>query len=191
MTPEERRSIENGVWLCQSCGKLVDGDEATWTVAELRQIKSKAEEKAKAAIGSSKERSQGRLVVHAKYCQYVQHLRCAFVPLKLINERRKGVSIHEAILSLDGVDYRPMLPHVNFTVGECPWLEPPPLRLDGADAKYGAWYFGPSFLSGSRREVVARPDSIAELLVMPVGCEQIRVELEFHYPEKTATEGNS
>lgn len=26
MTPEERKSPENGIWLCQSCSKLIDTD---------------------------------------------------------------------------------------------------------------------------------------------------------------------
>lgn len=26
MTPEERKSFENGIWLCQSCSKLIDTD---------------------------------------------------------------------------------------------------------------------------------------------------------------------
>ena len=28
MTPEERSGIENGIWLCQSCAKKIDDDEA-------------------------------------------------------------------------------------------------------------------------------------------------------------------
>jgi hypothetical protein len=27
MTPEERKSAENGIWLCQNCAKLIDNDE--------------------------------------------------------------------------------------------------------------------------------------------------------------------
>ena len=27
LTPEERSSIENGIWLCKSCARMIDSDE--------------------------------------------------------------------------------------------------------------------------------------------------------------------
>src|SRR5262245_35412963 len=32
LSQEQRRSIENGIWLCQSCAKLVDSDEPRYAV---------------------------------------------------------------------------------------------------------------------------------------------------------------
>lgn len=46
MTSDERKSIENGIWLCQSCAKLIDSDVLRYTVEKLRQWKKQAEEKA-------------------------------------------------------------------------------------------------------------------------------------------------
>ncbi len=46
LTPEQRKSIDNGIWLCQKCGKLIDNDEARYTVAQLRDWKRLAEERA-------------------------------------------------------------------------------------------------------------------------------------------------
>jgi hypothetical protein len=46
LTPEQRKAIENGIWLCQKCGKLVDNDEARYTVLQLREWKRQAEERA-------------------------------------------------------------------------------------------------------------------------------------------------
>jgi len=46
MTPEERSSIENGIWLCQNCGKLVDNDEQRYTAVLLRDWKNRAEAEA-------------------------------------------------------------------------------------------------------------------------------------------------
>src|SRR5437879_977637 len=46
LTPEQRKDIENGIWLCQKCGKLVDNDEARYTVERLREWKRQAEERA-------------------------------------------------------------------------------------------------------------------------------------------------
>lgn len=43
LTPEQRKSPNNGVWMCQNHGKLVDADESRYTVAELRRMKDEAE----------------------------------------------------------------------------------------------------------------------------------------------------
>ena len=42
-SPEQRKSAENGIWLCQSCSKLIDSDEKRYTVELLQEWKSKAE----------------------------------------------------------------------------------------------------------------------------------------------------
>lgn len=183
ITAEERRSICNGIWLCQSCGKKVDGDHTTWSVAELVRRKVDAEERAKDAIGR-RAHDPGRLFVQAEACVFVHHFRGAFIRLRIVNERRRGISIQDACLKLDGVDHRPSIQPVSFVVG-CPWLAPPPLRLDASDAVYGAWFFGHSFM-GLGDEVVAGPDSTAELLVVPVGRPSIRTKLDFVYPPKQA-----
>src|SRR5215467_12369976 len=56
---DERRSVENGIWLCQNCAKLVDSDPLKFTVALLREWKESAEAAALAAIrgGASSIRS--------------------------------------------------------------------------------------------------------------------------------------
>jgi hypothetical protein len=43
LTPNERRSAENGIWLCQSCAKLVDNDPIRYGADVLRQWKLLAE----------------------------------------------------------------------------------------------------------------------------------------------------
>ncbi len=43
MTPEQRSAPENGLWLCQNHGKLVDNDEGQYTVDLLKQWKAQAE----------------------------------------------------------------------------------------------------------------------------------------------------
>ncbi|WP_010487454.1 hypothetical protein [Pseudomonas sp. S9] len=42
-TPEERRSIENGIWLCRECGVLVDADASGHTEVQLREWKTSHE----------------------------------------------------------------------------------------------------------------------------------------------------
>jgi hypothetical protein len=46
LTPEERRPPSNGIWLCELCAKLIDTDEARFTVEALRKWKKDAEERA-------------------------------------------------------------------------------------------------------------------------------------------------
>lgn len=43
MTEKERKSIRNGIWLCQSCAKLVDSDELRYTEEVLHKWKHDAE----------------------------------------------------------------------------------------------------------------------------------------------------
>lgn len=43
MTSEERKSIENGIWLCQSCSKLIDSDMKKYTPLILLNWKSETE----------------------------------------------------------------------------------------------------------------------------------------------------
>jgi hypothetical protein len=50
MTSEDRKSATNGIWLCQTCGKLVDNDDARYPVDRLRDWKRRAEEIALAEI---------------------------------------------------------------------------------------------------------------------------------------------
>lgn len=52
MTPEERRSYENGIWLCQSCSKLIDDDVIRYNVNLLRTWKDTAERLAIAELES-------------------------------------------------------------------------------------------------------------------------------------------
>jgi hypothetical protein len=46
----QRKSIENGLWLCQFCAKLIDNDEIRFTACELRDWKRLAEERAQLEI---------------------------------------------------------------------------------------------------------------------------------------------
>lgn len=39
MTPEQRGSIDNGIWLCASCSVLIDRDEARFSTQSLHELK--------------------------------------------------------------------------------------------------------------------------------------------------------
>lgn len=47
LTNEQRRSPENGIWLCKACAKLVDNDEDRFPTSLLREWKRRAEDTAR------------------------------------------------------------------------------------------------------------------------------------------------
>ena len=47
LTPEQRSSIQNGIWLCQNCSKLVDSDPRTYPVELLLAWREAAENQAR------------------------------------------------------------------------------------------------------------------------------------------------
>lgn len=51
MTPDERMSAANGIWLCQSCSKLIDTDEVRYPVELLHEWKRQAESRSMKLIG--------------------------------------------------------------------------------------------------------------------------------------------
>jgi ssDNA-binding Zn-finger/Zn-ribbon topoisomerase 1 len=60
MTALQRASIENGIWLCQTCAKLVDNDAERYTVDLLRKWKILAEESARLRVEGAGARSRKR-----------------------------------------------------------------------------------------------------------------------------------
>ena len=50
MTPEERASVDNCIWMCKIHARVIDVDEAKYTVDYLRELKIKAEKYAEDAI---------------------------------------------------------------------------------------------------------------------------------------------
>jgi len=51
LTPEERRSVTNGIWTCQNHGKEVDDDVVRYSADTLRAWKHHAEVEARAVLG--------------------------------------------------------------------------------------------------------------------------------------------
>ncbi len=72
LTREERRSITNGIWCCQNCGRLIDADDSGHTVDSLRSWKLESEARAASdiaviAAGSPVVRLQKVLTGHQSY----------------------------------------------------------------------------------------------------------------------------
>lgn len=53
LTPEQRRSAENGIWLCQTCAKLVDNDAVQFPTKILNAWKTVREYNASRALGQT------------------------------------------------------------------------------------------------------------------------------------------
>jgi len=53
LTAPERKAVDNGIWLCQNCAKLIDNDEDRYTVDALREWKRLSEEAARSGIETS------------------------------------------------------------------------------------------------------------------------------------------
>lgn len=52
LEPKQRKSISNGIWLCQTCAKLIDDDAQRYPSELLRRWKEDAEKEARSAIQS-------------------------------------------------------------------------------------------------------------------------------------------
>lgn len=51
MSPEERGSVENAIWLCDICARKIDDDRSTYSAELLREWKSEAERQASRKLG--------------------------------------------------------------------------------------------------------------------------------------------
>jgi len=53
MLDKQRRSVGNGIWLCQTCAKLIDSDESRYTIELLQKWKNNAEAEAVERVGKT------------------------------------------------------------------------------------------------------------------------------------------
>lgn len=53
LKPEVRRHASNGIWLCQTCAKLVDNDPLRYPAELLREWRDKAEEATHSQVGKT------------------------------------------------------------------------------------------------------------------------------------------
>lgn len=56
MTAQQRAAIGNGIWLCQTCAKLVDNDQVRFNAAVLQNWKAAAEQAALDQVGKTSPR---------------------------------------------------------------------------------------------------------------------------------------
>jgi hypothetical protein len=66
MSPEDRAAPGNGIWLCQTCGKLVDNDPTRYPSTLLNEWKATAENRAAKALEIRTHPESGHDAVFAK-----------------------------------------------------------------------------------------------------------------------------
>lgn len=85
LTPEQRSAADNGIWLCQTDGKLVDNDAVRYTVDGLREWKAGAE----AAAARELEQRLRRYLNSAAVFERMERLMPA-----LLAEMRQDLDAH-------------------------------------------------------------------------------------------------
>ncbi len=71
-TSAERRSIHNGIWVCASCGDIIDRDEAEYPVEMLHQLKTAAEQLARDRVGRQRQSGPPVPKTHADIRQAIE-----------------------------------------------------------------------------------------------------------------------
>jgi len=69
LTNEMRRGIENGIWLCQTCSKLIDSDQTRFTVSELQRWKREAEDRAKRGLVAPTDEQMTATLLRMRKCK--------------------------------------------------------------------------------------------------------------------------
>ena len=72
MTSEERSSVDNGIWLCQNCSKLIDSDVNNYPIELLKEWKKNAEAEAEKRLsgGSAVLLSERGISGWKGYCNW-------------------------------------------------------------------------------------------------------------------------
>lgn len=95
MTADQRRSVENGIWLCQNCARLIDVDGARFSTNVLRRWRYEAERTAQAelaGLADALRRGEG-WIWHAETHAYVSREDGTIVG------PREIVSIRDSVLA--------------------------------------------------------------------------------------------
>lgn len=71
-TSEERKNIENGIWLCQNCAKLIDSDESLFSVELLNKWKNISENIQLQKIMPNHETDESRLIQKINNGEYLK-----------------------------------------------------------------------------------------------------------------------
>lgn len=93
MSPEDRRSIGNGIWMCYTHGKLIDTDETRFTIPQLEKWREIAEVRARAQV----ERAASRrlLLFDLDLAPSDFHVRAGGTENRIIGEALQDAGVGE------------------------------------------------------------------------------------------------
>lgn len=74
MDSDERKSIKNGIWLCQNCAKLIDTNTEKYSTNELLSWKTKAEKESLSVITIGYERENKNSSLYEKRIKVYERL---------------------------------------------------------------------------------------------------------------------
>jgi hypothetical protein len=101
LTPEQRESSENGIWLCQKCGKLIDNDVTRYTVEILGEWKKQAEQNALHDVESGRKYTNSSKITGSKKKRDTSGI--SENPLKNYKEAVEIISHEATLFSNEGI----------------------------------------------------------------------------------------
>lgn len=103
MSPEERSSVRNGMWMCRDHGKAIDSTDSQFTVAQLRLWKQQAEHESMLEVLQSKNAKDGKQRELSELARKIQ--ASAHADLDVFRRTAKWpASSIELTLKVDGFD---------------------------------------------------------------------------------------
>ena len=78
LTKEQRVSLENGIWLCNDCAKLIDSNPTKYTVSLLKRWKKQAEDEIEAEIECRNIKTEEQSLLHGTESLYSNLLNVIF-----------------------------------------------------------------------------------------------------------------
>jgi len=133
MTPEARSAASNGIWLCQSCSRLVDRDVNRYPAATLFEWKDVAEAHAMRSIGQrppSNQDAQDQMIMA------FSRVPVSFVPTAIDNVHHATA---EVLKRLDArIDVKTSYDHRGPVITFLP-REPVPMRFIVGQASRDEW----------------------------------------------------
>jgi hypothetical protein len=107
LTRAQRRSEENGIWLCQNCAKLIDNDPSHYRADILRQWKQMAEDTARAQLEQVSQQ-----VTPEEHAERRAYRRRLIESWRVAIEAEKYDFIDYRSTFLSSAIYSSMLPHL-------------------------------------------------------------------------------
>jgi hypothetical protein len=112
---EERSSAKNGLWLCSSCHRKIDGDKYRYTVDDLRQMKDEAEDRARRMV-------HGEIIFEMKDKEdaAIEHYLRSRPLRKEVPKSASGAMLGVQVIPYSAITDRPRLAYPDLVKTEAP-----------------------------------------------------------------------